>query len=92
MDADRLNQLLLVGSVVLLLAVLAVRVSLAAGLPSLLIYLGMGLALGDAGPIQVGPYGWRQEIRAITYFADGSAGESFERGTGRTIKTVEATL
>jgi potassium/hydrogen antiporter len=49
MDADRLNQLLLLGSVVLLLAILAVRVSLAAGLPSLLIYLGMGLALGDAG-------------------------------------------
>src|SRR6476659_5435363 len=41
MDADQLNQLLLVGS--------AVRVSAAAGLPSLLIYLGMGLALGDAG-------------------------------------------
>jgi len=49
MDADRLNHLLLVGSAVLLLAILAVRVSLAAGLPSLLIYLGMGLALGDAG-------------------------------------------
>src|SRR4051794_13297573 len=49
MDADQLNQLLLVGSAVLLLAILAVRVSLAAGLPSLLIYLGMGLALGDAG-------------------------------------------
>lgn len=49
MDADRLNSLLLVGSAVLLLAILAVRVSLAAGLPSLLIYLGMGLALGDAG-------------------------------------------
>jgi cell volume regulation protein A len=49
MDADRLNQLLLVGSAVLLLAILAVRASLAAGLPSLLIYLGMGLALGDAG-------------------------------------------
>ena len=49
MDADRLNQLLLVGSVILMLAILAVRVSLAAGLPSLLIYLGMGLALGDAG-------------------------------------------
>lgn len=49
MDSDRLNQLLLVGSVVLLLAILAVRVTLAAGLPSLLLYLGMGLALGDAG-------------------------------------------
>lgn len=49
MDADTLDRLLLVGSVVLLLAILAVRVSFAAGLPSLLIYLGMGLALGDAG-------------------------------------------
>jgi len=49
MDADTLNRLLLVGAAVLLLAILAVRVSLAAGLPSLLIYLGMGLALGDAG-------------------------------------------
>jgi potassium/hydrogen antiporter len=49
MDADTLGQLLLAGSVVLLLAILAVRVTLAAGLPSLLIYLGMGLALGDAG-------------------------------------------
>ncbi len=49
MDADTLDRMLLVGSVVLLLAILAVRVSLAAGLPSLLIYLGMGLALGDAG-------------------------------------------
>lgn len=49
MDADRLDQLLLVGSAVLLLAILAVRVSVAAGLPSLLLYLGMGLALGDVG-------------------------------------------
>ncbi|MGI8433369.1 MAG: potassium/proton antiporter [Nocardioidaceae bacterium] len=49
MDADTLDRLLLMGAAVLLLAILAVRVSLAAGLPSLLIYLGMGLALGDAG-------------------------------------------
>lgn len=49
MDSDRLNQFLLIGSVVLLLAILAVRITLAAGLPSLLIYLGMGLAMGDAG-------------------------------------------
>ncbi|MDX6310531.1 MAG: potassium/hydrogen antiporter [Nocardioidaceae bacterium] len=49
MDADALDALLLVGSVVLLLAILAVRVTLAAGLPSLLIYLGMGLALGESG-------------------------------------------
>lgn len=49
MDADMLGRLLLAGSAVLLLAILAVRVTLAAGLPSLLIYLVMGLALGDAG-------------------------------------------
>lgn len=49
MDSDTLDRLLLVGSAVLLLAILAVRISLAAGLPSLLIYLGMGLALGDSG-------------------------------------------
>lgn len=49
MDADGLNQLMLVGAIVLLLAVLAVRVTVAVGLPSLLIYLGMGVALGDSG-------------------------------------------
>ncbi len=49
MDSPTLDQLLLVGSVVLLLAILAVRVTLSIGLPSLLLYLGMGLALGEAG-------------------------------------------
>ena len=49
MDADSLNWLLLVGAAILLLAILAVRISLAAGLPSLLIYLAMGLALGESG-------------------------------------------
>jgi cell volume regulation protein A len=49
MDADSLGRLLLVGSAVLLLSILAVRATLAAGLPSLLLYLGMGLGLGDAG-------------------------------------------
>jgi cell volume regulation protein A len=49
MDPDSLGQALLAGSVVLLLAILAVRVTLAVGLPSLLLYLGMSLGLGDAG-------------------------------------------
>ena len=48
MDADSLNQVLLAGSAILLLAVLAVRGSVRVGLPSLLIYLGMGIILGEA--------------------------------------------
>jgi cell volume regulation protein A len=38
-----------VGAVVLIVAVLAVRLSVSAGLPSLLMYLGLGLALGSSG-------------------------------------------
>ncbi len=48
-DVHQLDQFLLVGSAVTLLAILAVRVSSRAGLPSLLIYLLMGVALGEAG-------------------------------------------
>ena len=48
MDADRLDQLLLAGAGILLLAILAVRVSVRVGLPSLLIYLAMGLVLGES--------------------------------------------
>lgn len=48
-DAHQLDVFLLVGSAVTLLAVLAVRVSARAGLPSLLLYLLMGVALGEAG-------------------------------------------
>jgi len=47
-DADRLDQLLLAGSVVLLLSILAVRISARVGLPSLLIYLAMGVFLGES--------------------------------------------
>jgi len=47
-DADSLDQLLLVGSGVLLLAILAVRASSRVGLPSLLIYLAMGILLGES--------------------------------------------
>jgi cell volume regulation protein A len=48
-DAHQLDSFLLVGSVVTLLAILAVRVSSSAGLPSLLVYLLMGVALGENG-------------------------------------------
>ena len=40
---------LLVGTLVLLVAVAAVRLSLRSGLPSLLLYLGIGVAIGEAG-------------------------------------------
>ena len=49
LDVQQLDHILLVGSGVLLLAVLAVRVSVRAGLPSLLLYLMMGVALGESG-------------------------------------------
>lgn len=48
-DVHQLDQFLLLGSAVTLLAILAVRVSSRAGLPSLLIYLLMGVALGESG-------------------------------------------
>jgi cell volume regulation protein A len=46
---DDLAVALLVGSAVLIVAVIAVRLSLRSGLPSLLLYLGIGLALGESG-------------------------------------------
>lgn len=45
----QLDSTLLVGAAVLLVAVLAVRVSVRVGLPSLLVYLLMGVGLGEAG-------------------------------------------
>ncbi len=47
-DVHQLDTFLLIGAAVTFLAVLAVRVSSRAGLPSLLIYLLMGVVLGDA--------------------------------------------
>ncbi|NUV51059.1 cation:proton antiporter, partial [Streptomyces sp. CAI-78] len=44
-----LNQLLLLCSLVLLVAVAAVRISSRSGLPSLLVYLGIGVAMGVDG-------------------------------------------
>ncbi|MCW2837175.1 MAG: potassium transporter [Marmoricola sp.] len=49
LDVHTLDQVLLVGAGVLLLAILAVRLSVGFGLPSLLIYLLMGVVLGEAG-------------------------------------------
>ncbi len=48
-NADQLDRVLLLGSLVTLVAILAVRLSARAGLPSLLLYLLIGIALGDAG-------------------------------------------
>ncbi|CAA9342275.1 MAG: Na(+)/H(+) antiporter [uncultured Nocardioidaceae bacterium] len=47
-DAQRMDEVLLVGAVVMLLAVLAVRFSVRLGLPSLLVYLLMGVLLGES--------------------------------------------
>ncbi|MBB0231376.1 potassium/proton antiporter [Streptomyces calidiresistens] len=49
MTVDRLNLLLLLCTLVLLVAVAAVRLSARSGLPTLLIYLGIGMALGQDG-------------------------------------------
>ncbi|GHB72465.1 K+/H+ antiporter [Streptomyces cirratus] len=49
LTVHQLNELLLVCSLVLLVAVAAVRVSSRSGLPSLLIYLGIGIAIGQDG-------------------------------------------
>lgn len=46
---DDLTPALLVGSLVLLVSVAAVRLSVKSGLPSLLLYLGIGLAIGESG-------------------------------------------
>jgi len=48
-QGDQIDVLLLVGAAVLLAAILAVRVSVRAGLPSLLVYLGIGFLLGESG-------------------------------------------
>jgi cell volume regulation protein A len=48
-DVHQLDAILLAGTVVMLAAILAVRGSVRVGLPSLLIYLLMGVLLGEAG-------------------------------------------
>ncbi|KUJ70127.1 potassium transporter [Streptomyces albus subsp. albus] len=49
LTVHHLNELLLVCSLVLLVAVAAVRISTRSGLPTLLIYLGIGVAIGQDG-------------------------------------------
>ncbi|MFD9316966.1 potassium/proton antiporter [Streptomyces sp. NPDC060053] len=49
MTVHHLNQLLLVCSLVLLVAVAAVRISSRSGLPSLLVYVGIGVLMGQDG-------------------------------------------
>jgi cell volume regulation protein A len=46
---SNLDHSLLVGTLVLLVAVVAVRLSVHSGLPSLLLYVGIGVAIGEAG-------------------------------------------
>jgi len=53
LDVHALDTALLAGSAVLLLAIIAVRLSVRVGLPSLLVYLMIGVALGDAGPLHI---------------------------------------
>lgn len=48
MDVDALNTVLLVGAVVLVAAVVAVRASVRFGLPTLVLYLLIGVVLGEA--------------------------------------------
>jgi cell volume regulation protein A len=50
MDVEVLDRVLLVAAGVLLVTIVAVRLTGRFGLPSLLIYLGIGLALGESGP------------------------------------------
>ena len=49
MTTDDLSVYLLVGALVLVSAIVAVRLSERSGLPSLLLYLGIGLILGESG-------------------------------------------
>jgi potassium/hydrogen antiporter len=53
LSVHHLNELLLVSSLVLLIAVAAVRISSRSGLPSLLLYLGIGVAIGQDGIFHV---------------------------------------
>ncbi len=49
MTLETLDVALLVGALVLLVAVVAVRLSVRVGLPSLLLYLGIGVVVGESG-------------------------------------------
>ena len=67
-DVHQLDVFVLVGAVVTLAAILAVRVSAGAGLPSLLIYLLIGVLLGEAGPFGI-PFDDAQLAHALGFGA-----------------------
>ncbi|HEV2798406.1 MAG TPA: potassium/proton antiporter, partial [Nocardioides sp.] len=67
-DVHQLDVFVLVGAVVTLAAILAVRVSAGAGLPSLLIYLMIGVLLGESGPFAI-PFEDAQLAHALGFGA-----------------------
>jgi cell volume regulation protein A len=67
-DAHQLDEFVLVGAVVTLAAILAVRVSAGMGLPSLLIYLLIGVVLGEGGPFAI-PFEDAQLAHALGFGA-----------------------
>ena len=49
MTLEEMNRVLLVGALVLLASIVATRLATRAGLPSLLLFLGVGVLLGEDG-------------------------------------------
>ncbi len=68
MDVHELDRILLASAAVLLVAILAVRLSTKVGLPSLLVYLGIGMLLGDSGPGGI-PFNDAQLAHALGFAA-----------------------
>ena len=63
---ERVNLVLLAGCGLLLVAVLAVRLTSRAGLPTLLVYLGLGLVVGQAGVgVRFTDYGLTNDIGLV---------------------------
>ena len=67
-DVHQLDLFLLVGATVTLAAILAVRLSAGVGLPSLLIYLLIGVLLGEGGPFAI-PFDDAQLAHALGFGA-----------------------
>ena len=67
-DAHQLDEFVLVGALVTLAAILAVRVSAGVGLPSLLVYLLIGVVLGEGGPFAI-PFEDAQLAHALGFGA-----------------------
>jgi cell volume regulation protein A len=63
---EQLDQALLIGAAVLLVTVVAIRISDRTGLPSLLIYLGLGLLIGQFAPDLVTD---AEDVRTLGYIA-----------------------